>query len=171
MNEQELKKKSKFLSLILRHQPETVGITLDESGWVDVDILLAAMSQQGKGMSRATLDTVVQSNDKQRFSFNADGTRIRANQGHSISVDLGYTTAVPPRDPVSWHSREIYRTHFPGRAQKNESASRASACGRADQHCRRSQTRQTGVTESPGAGNASGRLRILCHTKPGLADR
>ena len=96
MNEQELKKKSKFLSLILRHQPEKVGITLDESGWVDVEVLLAAMSQQGKGMSRATLDTVVQSNDKQRFSFNADGTRIRANQGHSISVDLGYTTAVPP---------------------------------------------------------------------------
>lgn len=96
MNEQELKKKSKFLSLILRHQPEKLGITLDESGWVDVEVLLAAMSQQGKGMSRATLNTVVQSNDKQRFSFNADGTRIRANQGHSISVDLGYTTAVPP---------------------------------------------------------------------------
>ncbi|QDT93008.1 RNA 2'-phosphotransferase [Gimesia algae] len=96
MNEKELKKKSKFLSLILRHQPETVGITLDDSGWVDVEVLLAAMSQQGKGMSRATLDTVVQSNDKQRFSFNAEGTRIRANQGHSISVDLGYTTAVPP---------------------------------------------------------------------------
>lgn len=96
MNEQNLKKKSKFLSWVLRHQPETIGIELDEAGWVEVDVLMAALTHHGRGMSRETLQTVVETNDKQRFSFNDDGTRIRANQGHSIEIELGYEPAVPP---------------------------------------------------------------------------
>ena len=96
MNEQELKKKSKFLSLVLRHEPEKIGIELDDAGWVDVDVLLAALTHHGRGMSRETLETVVTTNDKRRFSFSEDGKRIRANQGHSIDIELGYEPAVPP---------------------------------------------------------------------------
>ncbi|MEK6249567.1 MAG: RNA 2'-phosphotransferase [Planctomycetales bacterium] len=96
MNERELKKKSKFLSLVLRHQPETIGIELDEAGWVDVDVLMSALASHSRGMSRAVLDEVVRTNDKQRFSFNEDSTCIRANQGHSVKIELGYELAAPP---------------------------------------------------------------------------
>lgn len=96
MNEQERRKKSKFLSLVLRHQPETIGIELDDAGWVDVDVLLSALTRHGKGMSRETLEEVVQTNDKQRFTFSEDGARIRASQGHSIEIELGYEAATPP---------------------------------------------------------------------------
>ena len=89
-------KKSKFLSLILRHNPGAVGLVLDPAGWVDVTELLAAMAAHGRPMSRAELDQVVADNDKQRFAFDADGTRIRASQGHSVPVELGYTDAEPP---------------------------------------------------------------------------
>ena len=84
---------SKFLSLILRHKPEEAGITLDEHGWVDVSVLLAAV--KGK-MDRAMLDLVVAENDKKRFEFSVDGSRIRASQGHSVDVDLGYAPTDPP---------------------------------------------------------------------------
>ena len=96
MNDKNLKRTSKFLSLVLRHQPEKIGISLDEAGWTDVDALLRAMSRRGKRISRETLDYVVRTNDKKRFSFSDDGRQIRANQGHSIDVDLGYASAVPP---------------------------------------------------------------------------
>jgi putative RNA 2'-phosphotransferase len=87
---------SKFLSLILRHHPERVGLSLDAEGWVEVDSLLAAMTRHGHALSRASLEELVGSSDKQRFIFSPDGTRIRANQGHSIPVDLGLTPLVPP---------------------------------------------------------------------------
>ena len=93
---QQLKRQSKFLSLVLRHQPGKIGITLDEAGWIDVDVLLRAMADHGQCLSRATLETVVRENDKQRFALSEDGTRIRANQGHSIQVELGYAAADPP---------------------------------------------------------------------------
>ncbi len=96
MNEKELKKKSKLLSLVLRHQPETIGIELDESGWVDVQVLLDALNRNGKGISSETLHEVVRTNDKQRFAFSDDKQRIRANQGHSVNVELGYQAATPP---------------------------------------------------------------------------
>jgi putative RNA 2'-phosphotransferase len=82
---------SKRLSFVLRHRPDSVGLVLDEAGWADVDDLLAALR-----MTRAELEHVVAANDKRRFAFDADGTRIRANQGHSVPVELGYEPAVPP---------------------------------------------------------------------------
>jgi putative RNA 2'-phosphotransferase len=82
---------SKRLSYVLRHRPDSVGLRLDDAGWADVEGLLAAL-----GMSRAELDEVVRRNDKQRFAFDPSGTRIRASQGHSIPVALGYTPATPP---------------------------------------------------------------------------
>ncbi|CAN5473210.1 RNA 2'-phosphotransferase [soil metagenome] len=92
----ELVKKSKFLSLILRHEPEKIGIALDENGWVEVDVLLAALGSHGRGMDRAGLEKVVAGNDKKRFAFSEDGRRIRANQGHSVEVDLALVPQVPP---------------------------------------------------------------------------
>ena len=96
MNEKNAKLTSKFLSLVLRHQPEKIGIRLDDAGWVDVDVLLRAMAGHGNGISPETLDYVVRTNDKKRFAFSEDGQRIRANQGHSVDVDLGYKSAEPP---------------------------------------------------------------------------
>ncbi|MEU2347846.1 RNA 2'-phosphotransferase [Modestobacter sp. NPDC049651] len=82
---------SKRLSYVLRHHPDSAGLVLDEHGWADVGALLAALR-----LTRAELDDVVARNDDQRFAFDATGTRIRASQGHSIAVDLGYAPAVPP---------------------------------------------------------------------------
>jgi len=96
MNEKELKKISKSLSKVLRHQPERIGVVLDEAGWANVEQMLGAFAKKGRVISREVLNEVVEKNDKQRFSFSADGTRIRANQGHSIDVDLGYELATPP---------------------------------------------------------------------------
>jgi putative RNA 2'-phosphotransferase len=87
---------SKFLSLILRHRPDVIGIQLDAEGWVPVEDLLAACAQHGRAISREQLDTVVRTNDKQRFALSADGTRIRANQGHSLPIDLGLVPVEPP---------------------------------------------------------------------------
>jgi putative RNA 2'-phosphotransferase len=87
---------SKRLSHVLRHQPGSVGLTLDEAGWVDVDALLSALARHGLPLTRDELGHVVATNDKRRFSFDATGTRIRASQGHSRPVDLGYAPARPP---------------------------------------------------------------------------
>jgi putative RNA 2'-phosphotransferase len=87
---------SRFLSMILRHRPARVGLRLDEAGWVEVDALLEAMRTHGMPVDRPTLERVVAENDKQRFAFSADGRRIRANQGHTIHVDLGLEPQTPP---------------------------------------------------------------------------
>jgi len=87
---------SKFLSYVLRHRPDRIGITLDENGWVDVEELLEATRRQGKRLSRERLEQVVASSDKKRFALSEDGRRIRANQGHSVSVDLDLEPTEPP---------------------------------------------------------------------------
>lgn len=88
---------SKRLSFILRHQPQSIGITLDAQGWTDVAILLQQLNAHGTAIDRALLDHVVATNPKQRFSYDASGTKIRANQGHSVAIDLAYTPCVPRR--------------------------------------------------------------------------
>jgi putative RNA 2'-phosphotransferase len=87
---------SKLLSLVLRHQPEALGIELDPNGWTDVDILLAKLDQSFPGIDFEKLETVVHTNDKQRFAFSADLAKIRANQGHSVQVDVELKMAIPP---------------------------------------------------------------------------
>lgn len=87
---------SKFLSLVLRHKPQEIGISLDPAGWVEVDELLRACTGRGMPLTRERLNAIVADNDKQRFAFSPDGRRIRANQGHSVGVELGYEPAVPP---------------------------------------------------------------------------
>ncbi|WP_053751699.1 RNA 2'-phosphotransferase [Streptomyces sp. MMG1533] len=94
MDERRTVKVSKYLSKHLRHQPERIGLILDDAGWVEIDTLIAAAAAHGFRFTREELDHVVESNDKRRFAI--DGTRIRASQGHSIDVDLGLTPATPP---------------------------------------------------------------------------
>jgi len=96
MNEKERKTISKFLSYVLRHRPDEIGVELDVNGWIDVERLLAAAGANGRPLSHAQLDEVVATNDKQRFAFSDDGQQIRASQGHSVDVDLGYEPAAPP---------------------------------------------------------------------------
>ena len=87
---------SKFLSYVLRHEPGAVGITLDAAGWFEVDVLLDASARHGRHLTRAELDDVVATSPKQRFALSEDGQRIRASQGHTTAVDLGYEPAEPP---------------------------------------------------------------------------
>jgi putative RNA 2'-phosphotransferase len=96
VDEQRLVKISKYLSKHLRHEPERLGLTLASGGWVEVDTLLTAMARHNFVVTRAELDEVVVKNDKQRFSFDPTGTQIRANQGHSVAVDLELEPTVPP---------------------------------------------------------------------------
>jgi putative RNA 2'-phosphotransferase len=87
---------SKFLSLVLRHKPEKIGIELDQNGWISIPDLLKACSKHKFYITPLELQTVVTNNDKQRFSISEDGTKIRANQGHSIAIELGYIPIEPP---------------------------------------------------------------------------
>ena len=96
MTETEKKKISKFLSLILRHQPETIDLILDENGWANVDELREKCSKHKISFTLEDLDEVVETNDKKRFIFNEDKTKIRANQGHSIEIDLALIPQQPP---------------------------------------------------------------------------
>lgn len=89
-------KLSKFLSLVLRHDPARIGITLDSAGWTDVAALLAAAAAHGTSITRAQLAEIVATSDKQRFALSPDGERIRANQGHSVEVELELAPATPP---------------------------------------------------------------------------
>lgn len=89
-------KRSKRLSLVLRHRPDSIGLTLDENGWVQVSSLLKALSEHGTVLSRDDLLRVVADNDKQRFEIDAVSDRIRARQGHSIAVELGLDPVEPP---------------------------------------------------------------------------
>ena len=86
----------KYLSLILRHKPETIGISLDEHGWGDVEEIIEGISRQYPEMNMALLEEIVETNNKKRYSFNEDKTLIRANQGHSIPVDVELEVMVPP---------------------------------------------------------------------------
>ncbi len=97
ISDSETHRTSKFLSLVLRHQPETIGITLDENGWTDVSMLLTKMATKGHRISVDQLRFIVETNNKKRFAFNADESQIRASQGHSVEVDLGYIEKQPPQ--------------------------------------------------------------------------
>ena len=95
-----LKETSKYMSLILRHKPETIGITLDEHGWADVDELIEGISRT-QNFNMDILEEIVRTDEKQRYSFNDDKTKIRANQGHSIEVDVELEEKEPPE--ILWH--------------------------------------------------------------------
>ncbi|MDR2237288.1 MAG: RNA 2'-phosphotransferase [Chryseobacterium sp.] len=96
MNEIEKKRISKFLSLILRHQPETIHLKLDENGWADVEELRLKSALKRVYFTLEELDEVVETNNKKRFAYNEDKTKIRASQGHSIDIDLSLEALQPP---------------------------------------------------------------------------
>jgi putative RNA 2'-phosphotransferase len=93
----ELVQLSKFLSYVLRHRPGKINLAPDKNGWVATDELIEKANQHGMALDIETLYRVVAENDKQRFAFNQDKTRIRASQGHSIQVELDLQPAVPPK--------------------------------------------------------------------------
>ena len=93
---EKLVKLGRFISLVLRHSPETIGIKLDKNGWANVEELLNLMNKNGKKIDINTLNEIVETNNKKRYEFSDDFKKIRACQGHSISVDLELEQAVPP---------------------------------------------------------------------------
>ncbi len=95
---QQFYKESKYLSLILRHKPEKIGLELDKNGWVSTELLLKNLNKSGFKIDLSKLKQIVFDNDKQRFAFNDDYSKIRANQGHSLKVELNYEPVKPPKN-------------------------------------------------------------------------
>jgi putative RNA 2'-phosphotransferase len=110
MNDDRLVSISKYLSKHLRHRPERLGLKLAEGGWVEVDVLLAQCRESHFVITRAELDEVVARNDKKRFSFDATGKLIRANQGHSVDIDLRLQPTTPPG--VLYHGTNARSLHL-----------------------------------------------------------
>lgn len=122
MDPKRLTELSKFLSFVLRHEPEAIGVVLDANGWTDIDRLLEACRAHGKVLSRELLEAIVATSPKQRFAISDDGRRVRANQGHSVEVDLAYEPAAPPE------------TLFHGTASASLPAIRATGLKKMDRH-------------------------------------
>src|SRR6185437_2977524 len=97
ISEKQITHISKFLSLVLRHQPETIGIELDQNGWTDVNLLIEKANIYGIQFDKKTLKHVVETNSKKRFDFNETLDKIRASQGHSVEIELGYSNQKPPK--------------------------------------------------------------------------
>lgn len=95
---------SKYISLILRHHPEAAGVTLDAHGWAQVDELLCGVGRKYP-LTREQLEEIVRTDGKQRYAFSEDGTRIRANQGHSVRVDVELRQLPPPE--TLWHGTAV----------------------------------------------------------------
>ena len=123
ISEKETTSISKFLSLVLRHQPELIGITLDEQGWINVDELLCQAHKHGKIITKDLLNHVVETNAKKRFALSDDKQQIRASQGHSVAVELGYEPQVPPQ--VLYHGtgsqsvKSIFQTGLEKRSRQH----------------------------------------------------
>lgn len=96
LSPEKLVKISRFLSYILRHHPESIGLSLDENGWVEVRQLLHNANMHGKNLTVLDIKEIVARNDKKRFELSNDGMRIRARQGHSVPVDVGLSPIEPP---------------------------------------------------------------------------
>jgi putative RNA 2'-phosphotransferase len=92
---------SRFLSFVLRHRPASIGLGLDDNGWADLDELIRLANAHGHALDRAIVAAVVADNDKQRFTLDASANRIRANQGHSIKIELDLAPLTPP--PLLYH--------------------------------------------------------------------
>ena len=98
---------SRYISLILRHKPEVIGITIDEHGWANVEELIQGIAKNNPGFNKEFLEEIVRTDNKQRYSFNDDKTLIRANQGHSIPVDVELEEKEPPKFFIMELARNI----------------------------------------------------------------
>ncbi len=134
------------MSYVLRHHPELINLNLDENGWADVDELIMKSTNDSQGFTFEELDIIVQTNDKKRFIFNEDKTRIRANQGHSINIDIALKSQQPPK--FLYH----------GTAQNNiESILEKGIEKRSRQHVHLSQDKETATK----VGMRHGKPKIL----------
>ena len=97
MSQKTLTELSKFLSYVLRHRPDAIHLSMEKQGWVGVQELIRNAQEAGKPLTLDLLKTIVANDDKQRYALNPDGTKIRANQGHSIEIDLNLQSLTPPR--------------------------------------------------------------------------
>lgn len=122
MTPEQRKRMSKFLSYVLRHQPDAVGLELDRAGWAPVDVLLVRATENGQTISHEQLLEVVETNDKRRCELSVDGAMIRARQGHSVPVQLGYEVVEPPE--LLYH----------GTAARNLASIRAEGLSRGKRH-------------------------------------
>lgn len=96
MEDKSITRLSRFISLVLRHKPETIGIVLDANGWSDINDLLDCMNRSGRKIDRKLLEHIVASDQKGRYAFSGDGKRIRACQGHSLEIDMEFAPLDPP---------------------------------------------------------------------------
>lgn len=144
--EKEHKYFSKFLSYTLRHHPEKIGLTLDNKGWANVSDLITKMNTPDAALTMEILETIVASNDKKRFAFNDDKTKIRASQGHSIPIDLDLQPVTPPA--ILYH----------GTAQQNlESIQANGLLKQSRQHVHLSATTETAIQ----VGSRHGKVVVL----------
>jgi putative RNA 2'-phosphotransferase len=137
---------SRFLSYLLRHRPDSIGLQLDAGGWAIIDDLVRLSANSPTPLSATTIAAIVQTNDKQRFVVSPDGTRVRANQGHSVDIDLELAPTTTP--PVLFH----------GTAQRFlASIERDGLQPRGRQHVHLSRERATALT----VGRRHGRPVVL----------
>ena len=137
---------SKFMSLVLRHRPETIGLVLDANGWADIGALIERAGAHGVALTRELIADVVATSDKQRFAIDESGQRIRANQGHSVEIDLD----LEPREPPE--------TLFHGTGEKSVAAIRIEGLKRGRrQHVHLSPDEETAVK----VGSRHGRPAVL----------
>jgi putative RNA 2'-phosphotransferase len=147
---------SKLLSLVLRHKPETLGISLSPQGWTNIDELILAINNNGTVLDRKLLDEIVADNDKQRFTYSADKFFIRANQGHSIAVDWALKTKIPPQ--ILFHGTA---TRF------IKTIKRQGFIKMQRQHVHLSATKESAIK----VGQRHGKPQLLCiNTKKMIAD-
>jgi RNA:NAD 2'-phosphotransferase (TPT1/KptA family) len=121
---------SKFLSFVLRHRPDSIGISLDSQGWVLVDELLVKSRAAGTHFTREELWHIVSTSDKKRFSLSPDAHMIRAAQGHSVTVDLGRTPREPPGNPLPRNCDSIRRVDLSRRVEAEISPASSLVAGR-----------------------------------------
>jgi len=182
---------SKFLSLILRHKPQVIGLHLDANGWAQVDELIELVNQHGIALSSEMLDVIVGNNDKARFTFNADRTQIRANQGHSLNIDLDLVAEPPPailfhgtatrflssiRDKgllhfISRYSDSVFIFDPGQRAATRQSPACTFICRRSKRHQSWATPRQSHRFDHSSGGDGSGWLPIFLLPKWRLAHR
>ena len=161
---------SKYLSKYLRHAPHELGLTLQPGGWVPVDDLLDAAGRHGFPIDYDELVEVVETNDKQRFSFDASGELIRANQGHSVEVDLQLEEREPPEMLYHGTVERFLPSILAGGLNKGQAAPRPPVEGRRDGPEGRGQAGQAGDPEGRCRADAPGRAQVLRLGQRRLAD-
>ena len=138
-----LERTSRYMSLILRHKPEVIGIQLDEHGWANVEELIAGIAKTQE-FNRDILELIVRTDEKQRYSFNEDGTLIRANQGHSIPVDV---------ELEAWYRREVCRFDRSAGTEPENKTVCSSVQGQGDGEKGGTASRKTGSLSGKSRGN------------------